>query len=584
MPKAFLHHRIALILTLSLGIGLSVLATIFVSRWETSNRQFRFQRQIENLATALQRSLNRYTDMLSFLDDYYAVVKFQVDRQEFGKFVRRTLKTYPGIQALEWAPIVGEKERFIYERKIQLEGYPSFQITELGKDKALVKAANRPYYLPVTYVEPFIGNESALGYDLNSNITRAIAINQARDTGKITATGRIKLVQEKRDQFSFLVFLPLYKNHQTPTSLTLRRQNLTGFLLGVFRLSDVVEESLKDLQYDEINFTVYDRSSNPGQQFLGRYDAAYKQVTTLEYNSQFNLIKSSLCPSAEKCTQTLTVGQRQWSIAFSPSVNYPIETQYSAIITLIGGLLITSTLALLLHNLNRELERTKSLSELRFSFFSMASHELRTPLTTILLSSESLQINHNQLTEEQKQKNIQRINLTAKRMSQQITDLLMLTRAEVRQLEFHPQLLDLEPFCQQLIDEMQMEVSQVIEFTSNCQNTRAFLDKKLLRSLLTNLLSNAAKYSPADGKIQFTLNCNANTAIFQICDRGIGILAADKIRILEPFYRGSNVGEVTGTGLGLAVVKTCVELHRGEWNIESQEGQGTTVTVQLPLE
>ena len=583
MQKTFFHHRIALILTITLGIGLSVLATIFVSRWETSNRQFRFQRQIENLGTALQRSLNRYTDMLSFLDDYYAVVKFQVNRQNFRNFVTRTLKTYPGIQALEWATIVGEKERFAYEKKIQLEGYPTFQITELGKDEALVKAANRPYYLPVTYVEPFIGNESALGYDLNSNITRAIAINQARDTGKITATGRIKLVQEKRDQFSFLVFLPLYKNHQTPNYISLRRQNLTGFLLGVFRLSDVVEESLKDLQY-EINFTVYDRSSNPGQQFLGRYDAAYKQVTTLEEKSQFNLVNPSLCPSVEKCTQTLTVAQRQWSIAFSPSVNYPLETQYSAIITLISGLLITSSLAFLLHNLNRELERTKSLSELRFRFFSMASHELRTPLTTILLSSESLQINHNQLTEEQKLKNIQRINLTAKHMSQQITDLLMLTRAEVRQLEFHPELFDLEPFCQQLIDEMQIEVSQVIEFTSNCLKIRAFLDKKLLRSLLTNLLSNAAKYSPADAKIQFTLTCNENTATFQICDRGIGILAADKIRILEPFYRGSNVGEVTGTGLGLAVVKTCVELHQGEWNIESQEDQGTTVTVQLPLE
>jgi signal transduction histidine kinase len=70
----------------------------------------------------------------------------------------------------------------------------------------------------------------------------------------------------------------------------------------------------------------------------------------------------------------------------------------------------------------------------------------------------------------------------------------------------------------------------------------------------------------------------------EICDRGIGIPTVDRTRIWEPFYRGSNVGEVTGSGLGLAVVKTCVELHRGEWAIASEEERGTIVTVRLPLE
>jgi signal transduction histidine kinase len=214
----------------------------------------------------------------------------------------------------------------------------------------------------------------------------------------------------------------------------------------------------------------------------------------------------------------------------------------------------------------------------------MASHELRTPLSTILLSSESLQINHDQLTEAQRQTNIQRIHLTAKRMSQQIADLLTLTRAEVGKLEFHPELLDLEYFCQQVVEEMQLEGSQPIQFRSLEQPMKAFLDKKLLRSLLTNLLSNAAKYSPTDAPIQFILSCNADLAVFQISDRGIGIPVAEQLHIVDPFCRGSNVGEIAGTGLGLAVVKACVELHRGDWAIESQTGKGTTVTVKLPLE
>ncbi|HLO48039.1 MAG TPA: CHASE domain-containing protein [Kamptonema sp.] len=583
MLKAFIKQRIALVLTMTLGVGLSILFTLFVSKWEVSNRQLRFQRQIENLGTALQRSLNRYTDMLAFIDDYYKVVQLPVNRQGFASFVERSLQAYPGIQALEWAPIIRQKERFAYEQKMRLEGYKNFQISELGDAKNLVRAAKRPYYLPVTYIEPFTGNESALGYDLNSDITRAIAIAQTKETGKTTATGRITLVQERRNQFSFLIFLPIYEQHKIPNSIALRSQQFKGVLLGVFRVSDVVEGALQDLQY-EIDFTVYDQSSKVGEQFLGRYDAVEKKVIAFEEKSQSNLIKSELCPSPAACQQTLTIGQRQWLITFSPSANYPVETQYGKIYTPIIGFLMTAVLVIFLHNLNNELELTKSLGDLRFRFFSMASHELRTPLSIILLSSESLQINYDQLTAEQKQANIQRINMTAKRMSQQIADLLMLTRAEVRQLEFNPELLDLECFCQQVVDEMQMGVNQQIEFTSNCPNTKAFLDKKLLQSLLTNLLSNAAKYSPFDAPIQLNLSCNETTATMQICDRGIGIPTSDRTRIWEPFYRGSNVGEVTGSGLGLAVVKTCVELHRGEWAIASAEEGGTIVTVILPLE
>lgn len=583
MPKALLYRQAALGLTLSVGIGITILVTSLVSRWEASNRQLRFQQQTENLATALQRSLNRYTDLLAFLSDYYGVDQSPVERRAFAEFVGRSLQSYPGIQALEWATLVPQSNRLTYEEAVQLEGYLDFQITELGSDGRLVKAAQRPYYVPVTYVEPWTGNESALGYDLYSDATRAAAIAQSRNTGNITATGRIRLVQEKRDQFGFLVFQPTYEDSATPTSMAQRYEAFTGVLLGVFRISDVVEESLRDLQYD-IDFTLHDQSASPHEQFLGRYDAVRKQVMTRSEEPLPHWAQRALCPSSEACQQTLVVGQRQWSITFSPSVDYAVETQYGAIATLITGLLLTSGLVIFLHQLNRELEQTQSLSNLRFRFFSMASHELRTPLSTLLLSSESLQVNYSQLTDEQKQANIQRIHLTAKRMSQQIADLLMLTRAEVGKPDFHPELLDLEPFCQQVVEEMQLSIRQPIQLTSSTSLTKGFLDKQLLRSLLTNLLSNAAKYSPPDAPIELTLEDNSSHVTLQVRDRGIGIPAADQSQVWDSFYRGSNVGAVTGAGLGLAVVKTCVELHHGRWTIDSTEGQGTTVTVHLPLE
>lgn len=581
MLKHFVLHRyIPLGLTLGLGISLSVVAANFVKEGESASYQARFQRQTENLATAIQRSLNRYTDVLASLSDYYTVAQLRVEPKKFAEFVQRSLNSYPGIQALEWAPLVRRSERLSYEQQMQAAGYQNFQITELAGDDSLVRAGDRPYYIPVIYIEPLTNNEVALGYDLNSNSTRAAAIQQARDTGEVTATGRIRLVQKKQ-QFGFLVFLPVYLDASIPDSLEQQRERLEGFLLGVFQVSDVVEEALHGLKYD-IDFALYDQSASPKEQFLGFYDATRKRVT-IERDRHQTHHSSLLCPVASNCTRPLTVGQRQWLLVFSPSRNYLVEANHRAIATLLTGFLLTGSLVFFWHTLNKELERTRKLSELKLRFFSMASHELRTPLSTILLSSESLQVNCNALSEAQKRTNIQRIHLAAKHMSQQIADILTLTRAEVGKLEFSPELFDLGTFCQQLVADMQVGVSQTIILTSNCQNTRAFLDKKLLRSLLTNLLSNAIKYSPDRSSIQFTLSCDSKTATFQICDQGIGIPRKDQLRIYETFYRGSNVGSVLGTGLGLAVVKTCVELHRGQLTISS-EGAGAIATVTLPLE
>jgi signal transduction histidine kinase len=580
MVKRSLHIQIILGLTLVAGVGLSSVAALFVGKWEASNQEAQFQRQTNNLTTVLQRNLNRYIDVLAFLKDHYTVMPGQVKRQEFTNLVARSLHTYPGIQALEWAPLVQQAERTAYEQTIQAEGYKTFQITELLNNQKLVRAGNRPYYIPVTYIAPFQDNEAALGFDLNSDPVRAIALQSARDQGNVMATGRIRLVQEQRDQFGFLVVLPLYPTATIPDAIEARRKQFSGVLVGVFRISDVIEEALKDLNHS-LDFALYDQSAMANEHFLGRYDAVNKTVTTVEDQALLNSIQHSSICSTTNCTHIITVGQRQWQVQFLPPAH---DVRYGASATLLAGLVLTASLVLFLYSLSTELTQMKRLSDLKLEFFSMASHELHTPLSTILLSAESLQVNHQYLSEEQRWANVQRIHRTAEHMRQQLADLLTLTRAEAGKLEFNPELLDLEAFCQQIIEEVETVCNQQIAFISDCQNRKAFWDKKLARSLFTNLLSNAIKYSPNDVAIQFILSCNDQTATLQICDRGIGIPIPDQPHIHNAFHRGSNVGEIPGTGLGLAVVKTSVELHRGEWTIASQERQGTTVTVKLPLE
>ncbi|MGD1951180.1 MAG: CHASE domain-containing protein [Leptolyngbyaceae cyanobacterium] len=564
-----------IVLTLLLGTGLSLLATLAVARWERANYRLQFQRQTDGLTTALQRSINRYTDLLLALGDFYTVSEQTVSRTEFSRFVQRSLATYPGIQALEWAPVVSEQNRDAFETGIQTEGYPTFQITERESRGGLIRAASRSYYIPVTYVQPLTGNELAFGYDLTSDPTRRTALEIARDTGETAVSGRIRLVQENNNQFGFLVFLPLYSGSKVPGTQTARRDQLNGYLLGVFRVADVVEESLETFNYN-IDFSLSDQSAIASTQFLGSYDAATQTVITEEPQT----IARRPCFSPTDCTHSLTTGGRQWAVTFTPAADYPVLTPWGTLSTFVIGLLLTTIVARYLSQAQAEVARTRELSDAKIRLFSMASHELRTPLSTILLSAQTLEID----TYNNHQRIYGRIRATAKRMNQLLNDLLTLSRAESGKLQFVPELLNLQQYCQQLIEEVQFsfEATPAIDFTTSGDCQKAYVDPQLLRAILTNLLSNAVKYSGPVPVVSLGLFCREHEIVFWVKDRGIGISQADKTRLYEAFYRGANVGEIGGTGLGLSVVNACLQLHQGTLVCESELGQGTTFEVTLP--
>jgi signal transduction histidine kinase/CHASE1-domain containing sensor protein len=231
-----------------------------------------------------------------------------------------------------------------------------------------------------------------------------------------------------------------------------------------------------------------------------------------------------------------------------------------------------------------ELAQTKEISDLKMRLFSMVSHEFRTPLSTILVSTQMLTNSEQVWVDEKKVKNLTRIQSAAKTMAQLLSDILTLGRAEAGKLEFRPETIDLAPFCHHLIDELQdsMECGQRINLNIQRPTTIASVDSKLLQSILTNLLSNAIKYSPADSPVQFTLAETSEAIVFHIQDYGIGIAPDDQLQLYDAFHRGKNVGDVVGTGLGLAVVKTCVDLHGGQITVDSEVNSGTTFTVLLP--
>lgn len=236
------------------------------------------------------------------------------------------------------------------------------------------------------------------------------------------------------------------------------------------------------------------------------------------------------------------------------------------------------------------LMKAKEISDLKLRFFSMVSHEFRTPLSVILGSAQLLAESQAQWTDDRRLKNIHRIQSSARLMTQHLTDILTLTRAEAGKLECKPEPLDVEAFCLNLVEDLQLSEpnqqpqpnQQVLQFSSQCQCGLIKLDEKLLYSILSNLLLNAMKYSAAGSTIQLRLQCQSDSILFEVKDQGIGICSEDQPHLYQPFYRGENVAEIAGTGLGLAVVQKCVEVHGGTIEIQSIVGIGTTVSVWIP--
>jgi PAS domain S-box-containing protein len=232
------------------------------------------------------------------------------------------------------------------------------------------------------------------------------------------------------------------------------------------------------------------------------------------------------------------------------------------------------------------LEREKELSVLKTRFFSMASHEFRTPLSTALAAAQVLENSQSEWSNNEKRlRNLHRIQDSVRNVVQLLDDILTINRAETGRLAFNPKSLALEAYCRHFVEEMQLSAGNLYQLTFSCQgkSQHVCLDEKLLRSMLSNLLSNAIKYSPQGGNISLSLEFLLDNLIIKVQDQGIGILLEDQKQLFEPFHRGKNVKTISGTGLGLVVVKKCVELHQGNISISSEVGSGTTCVITIPL-
>lgn len=235
------------------------------------------------------------------------------------------------------------------------------------------------------------------------------------------------------------------------------------------------------------------------------------------------------------------------------------------------------------NDLREALKKEQELGMLKSRFVSMASHEFRTPLSTIL-SSANLMIQYvKEEQQDRREKHFQKIRSSVDMLTTILNDFLSLSRLEEGGIEVVMETFDIQDFCKDVIEEVQhiLKKGQRLKLNHVLKEARVLMDKKLLKLILINLLSNASKYSDEGTDITCTVQMVQNKLQISISDTGIGIPEEEQKHLFDRFFRASNATNIKGTGLGLHIVKRYAELMHGTVSFESTSGKGSTFTLNF---
>jgi len=235
------------------------------------------------------------------------------------------------------------------------------------------------------------------------------------------------------------------------------------------------------------------------------------------------------------------------------------------------------------HELAQTLEREKEINELKTRFVSMASHEFRTPLSAIL-TSVSL-IGKYTLSEQQdkRDKHINRIKSSVSNLTSILNDFLSLDKLEQGKVEIEKTSFSLYEFCQTVLSEMEdiTKTGQVVKLEMNDEIYILAQDKRILRNVLINLISNSIKYSPENSTVDLRATDISGKVVIEVQDYGMGIPKEEQKHMFSRFFRAKNAINIEGTGLGLNIVKRYIELMNATISFESQTEVGTTFTIEF---
>lgn len=657
----------------------------------------RFQFRIQQTKAAIYERMLAYEHVLRGGVGLFASSSNKVDQATWQTYTANLNinENYPGIQGLGFSRRILPAELSSHVAEIRKQGHPDYAIRPAGE---------RTEYTSIIFLEPFDQrNQRAFGFDMFSEPTRKAAMEWARDSGKTSVSGKVKLVQEagKDIQAGFLMYLPVYRG-ATPQNATQRRAALLGYVYSPFRMNDLMQgilgKSTADIAlqiFDDagVNESTLMYSSLPGHK---KESSRYTDMQEVEINGRVWTLQFTSLPAFEisvnrvtplvvatsGLTLTTLLALLLWSVlstraraqAMASSMTSDlmeqkerlrsvIDTALDAIIVISDKGIMESCNAatqkifgyapeeLLGHNVNmlmpepyhtqhdsylkrftdtgvahvigigrevtglrkdgstfpmelsvgemhsgnqrkftgmvRDITERQKVEQLKSEFVSTVSHELRTPLTSI---RGSLGLVLGGVTGELPAQSKNLLDIAYKnteRLVRLINDILDIEKIESGKMSFEMKPQALMPIIEQAIETSRAYGDQygvTFELVATLPDVKVNIDHDRLTQVMANLLSNAAKFSPQNGRVEISVTPSQGKLRVSVNDHGEGIPENFRSKIFQKFSQadGSDTRKKGGTGLGLSITKAMTEKMGGTMGFDSQAGVGSCFYFELP--
>ncbi len=302
------------LLTLLVSLGLTFGVAGALKRVETEEIAATFTRDLDDKVGSIDRQIQRNFEVLYSLRTLFTS-SAEVTAEHFQRITRDVLARHKHIQALAWVPRIDDVRRAEVESSVQAE-VGQFRITE-RKGDTLVPATPRPYYFPATFIEPLLGNERALGFDMASDPVRRAALDRAGHTGLLSSSVGIGLINQSAGSTGVLSFLPVYKG--AARTLQAREQQLVGYVLLALRVDQLVSAAMAQTNVEGFSLALFDRTD-------------IEQL--LIDNMQPEQIALAHLPAAVQ--DLMPVGGRTWTVKARPTHEY-VQARRGPMVLLVSG-------------------------------------------------------------------------------------------------------------------------------------------------------------------------------------------------------------------------------------------------------
>ena len=526
------------VLVLVLGVGLSVAVALRAWDRERNEAEARLAAGGEVLAISIAEVFGDVSERLVALGALYQASD-EVDRQKFDRFVSN-LDLMSGMGGIGYMPVVADSrlDAFVAEVRKSTPGFRPFELDGNG-NRVPVDRTHREHVL-VEWFSPPDAYGRPQGFDSASNPVRRAALDRARQSGEITATGFVRLVSTT-DTDGFLLYWPV---------TDFDSGKVVGFTVAPMDLSDLVQGKVPPSVAGALDWTITDLTA-----------------TT-----------DPVAPSKGEWFQDLTLGGRTWRLEVSPKEgNSLIDDGANPVLALLVGLTLTLAAVAGVYWYRQrtqhriEIAHLKSLSEAKDQFLEAVSHELRTPLTAVVGFAQLLREPDGDLDSEERLAMIASVADQATDLSALIDDLLVAARFQLDTLAVHLVPVSLQAQAAQVLEGANPHLQSRAHLIDNDPHQRrATGDPARVRQIIRGLLQNATRYG--GDTIEVRVTSTVETVHLQVADNGDGLPPEQWERIFEPYYRAHHSDtQPAGLGIGLAVAKHLAHLMHGHLNYRHED-------------